>query len=43
MRGELYDADRFSRTAADTVREEPVRDALAEPIVNQIVDVGPTS
>ena len=40
-RVELYDADRFSRTAADTVREEPVRDALAEPIVNQIVDVGP--
>ena len=40
-RVELYDADRFSRTAADTLREEPVRDALAEPIVNQIVDVGP--
>lgn len=40
-RVELYDADRFSRTAADTLRDEPVREALARPIVNQIVDVGP--
>jgi hypothetical protein len=40
-REEIFNADRFSRTAANELRDDRVRDALADPLVEQIVDVGP--
>src|SRR5262245_36674686 len=40
-RQELFNSDNFSRTAAKSLRDEPVRDALAKPIVEQIINIGP--
>ncbi len=40
-RAELFDSDNFSETAAKSLREDPVRDALARPIVDQIITLGP--
>jgi hypothetical protein len=40
-REEIFNADRFSQTAADELRDDSVRNALADPIVEQIVNVGP--
>ncbi len=40
-RQHLFDSENFSNTAAKSLREEPVRDALARPIVDQIVNLGP--
>ncbi len=40
-RQELFDSDAFSRTAAKSLSDSSVRDALARPIVEQIVTVGP--
>lgn len=40
-REEVFDADRFSQTGSDELRDAAVRNALAEPIVEQIVDIGP--
>ena len=40
-RQELFNANAFSQTAAKSLHEEPVRDALAEPIVEQIINIGP--
>lgn len=40
-RQEIFDPDAFSRTAAESLREEPVRNALADPIVEQVINVGP--
>ena len=40
-RQELFDSDNFSQTAAKSLRDEPVREALARPIVEQIINVGP--
>ena len=40
-RQELFNSDNFSQTAAKSLRDEPVREALARPIVEQIVNVGP--
>jgi hypothetical protein len=38
---QLFDSDNFSKTAAKSLREEAVRDELAKPIVEQIINVGP--
>lgn len=40
-RQELFDSDAFSRTAARSLQDDSVRAALADPIVEQIVDIGP--
>ncbi len=40
-RQEFFNSDNFSQTAAQSLREEPVRDALARPIVDQIITLGP--
>lgn len=40
-RQELFDSDAFSETAAKSLRDEPVRDELAKPIVEQIINIGP--
>jgi hypothetical protein len=40
-RHELFNSDNFSQTAAKSLRDEPVRQALAKPIVEQIINVGP--
>ena len=37
----LFNADAFSRTAAKSLQDEPVLAALADPIVEQIINVGP--
>ena len=39
-RAQLFDSDNFSKTAAKSLREEAVRDELAKPIVEQIINVG---
>ena len=40
-RQELFNANAFSQTAAKSLQDEAVRDALAEPIVEQIINIGP--
>ena len=40
-RQELFNSDAFSQTAAKSLQDEAVRDALAEPIVEQIINIGP--
>jgi hypothetical protein len=37
----LFDSDAFSRTAAKSLQDEAVRNALADPIVEQVINVGP--